>query len=91
MDPRRPLHTPAPQDIKNGEGIIAFASLDSDDKKWALVELVALNRAVFQPILDDKSVRTFERKSSKRADIESEFGKYRKGFRLEDFTPAVVR
>ena len=90
-DPRRPLYTPAPHEIKNGEGIIAFASLDSDDQKWALVELVALNRAVFQLILADKSIKSFERRSSAKADIESEFGKYRRGFRLEDFHGAVVR
>lgn len=77
--------------MKSGAGIIAFSSLDSDDKKWALVEVVALDRAAFQPILDDKSVRTFDRKSSTKSDIESEFQKYRKGFHLEDFKPAVVR
>jgi hypothetical protein len=66
--------------------IIAFAQQISDDGQYALVEFVAHDRAAFQAILDDKSVKVaFEKGKHKREDIERELKKYKKEFNLDQF------
>jgi hypothetical protein len=90
-DPRRPDHIPSPDELSTTPGLIGFSSLESDDHDWALVELVAVDRSVFQKILADKSIKAFDRKISKPSEIEDEFGKHRKGFHLSEFPGVVVR
>ena len=88
-DPRRPQYAPWPPP-KPGQAparnaIIAYTHLASDDGKLALVEFVALDRAAFAGILNDKSVTSFHKGKDKKEDIEKELRKYRKDFDLNSF------
>ncbi|MBZ5728602.1 MAG: hypothetical protein LAP87_26925, partial [Acidobacteriia bacterium] len=61
-DPRRPQYAPWPPSQKpSPTGIIAFSHLVSDDGKYALVEFVARDRAAFQAVFNDKSIKFFEK------------------------------
>ena len=93
-DPVRPMYTPLPSALRAAAasrtrtGILAFTYVLSDDGKHALVEFVARDRAAFQQILADPSVKSFLKGRDTRADIETEFKKYKKDF---DFTHFGVR
>ncbi len=93
-DPVRPLYTPLPSALRAAAasrtraGILGFTYVLSDDGKHALVEFVAKDRAAFQQIMADPSVRSFLKGRDKREDIEAEFKKYKKDF---DFTHFWVR
>ncbi len=89
-DPRRPMFAPVAP--RNGEpmsraGIIAFTYQESDDGRYALVEFVALERAAFAPVLDEKDrrvdVKVFVKGKDKKADIETEFRKLKRDFDIE--------
>ena len=85
-DPKRPLFAPAPADIASS-GIISFSYQLSDDGKFALVEFVALDRARFANILNDRrpDIKVFVKGESSRADIEREFRKHKPNFDAGDF------
>ena len=93
-DPVRPLYTPLPAALKaaatsrSRTAILGFTYVLSDDGKHALVEFVARDRAAFQQILADTSVKSFVKGKDKREDVEAEFKKYKKDF---DFTHFGVR
>ena len=93
-DPVRPLYTPLPAALKaaatsrSRTAILGFTYVLSDDGKHALVEFVARDRAAFQQILADPTVKAFVKGKDKREDIEAEFKKYKKDF---DFTNFGVR
>src|SRR6266487_2742064 len=93
-DPRRRMYTPLPSAFKSAAvsrtrtGILGFTFVLSDDGQHALVEFVARDRAAFQQILADSSVKSFVKGKDKRADVEAEFKKYKKDF---DFTQFGVR
>jgi len=93
-DPVRPLYTPLPAALKaaatsrSRTAILGFTYVLSDDGKHALVEFVARDRAAFQQILADPTVKSFVKGKDKRQDIEAEFKKYKKDF---DFTHFGVR
>ena len=93
-DPVRPMYTPLPSALQSAAasrtrtGILGFTYVLSDDGKHALVEFVARDRAAFQQILADPSVKSFLKGRDKRQDIEAEFKKYKKDF---DFTHFGVR
>jgi hypothetical protein len=93
-DPVRPMYTPLPAALKaaatsrSRTAILGFTYALSDDGKHALVEFVARDRAAFQQILADASVKSFVKGKDKREDIEAEFKKYKKDF---DFTHFGVR
>ena len=70
-------------------GIIAFQQIPTDDKKFAIVEFVAADARAFAPILNDKSVKVFEKGKHSRASIEQEFKLVRKDFNLSQFGMAV--
>ena len=70
---------------RRGSWLIAFSHLVSDDGKYALVEFVARDRAVFQAVFNDKSIKFFEKGKDKKDDIEKELKKYKKDFDLEKF------
>jgi hypothetical protein len=61
----------------------------SDDGKLALVEFVARDRAAFQAIFNDKTIKFFEKGKSKKQDIETELKKYKKDFDLNKFGTVV--
>ncbi len=88
-DPKRPMSRP---DASSRQDIIAFTQLPSDDKKFAIVEFVAADRAAFKNILADTSLRIFEKGKDSDSDdvIEAFLQKYRKGFKLQGFG-AVTR
>ena len=93
-DPVRPMYTPLPSVLKaaatsrSRTAILGFTYVLSDDGKHALVEFVARDRAAFQQILADVSVKSFVKGKDKREDVEAEFKKYKKDF---DFTNFGVR
>jgi hypothetical protein len=86
-DPKRPMFTPAPSALSasavSRNGILAFSYVVSDDGLLALVEFVARDKSAFQEILTAPTVKFFVKGKDTRADIESEFKKYKKNF---DFT-----
>jgi hypothetical protein len=99
-DPVRPDYVPLPADPstasigkpKQATGIIAFYQEVSDDGKWALAEIVALDRASLQPILSDTrpGVWAGEKGVVSRAQVQAVFNKYkRQGINLNTFGVAV--
>ncbi len=98
-DPVRPDHVPAPPDpsaphtgaSSERSGIIAFYHEVSDDGKWALAEIVALDRASLQPILSDTrpGVWAGEKGVVPRAEVEAVFRKLKKNINLNTFGVAV--
>jgi hypothetical protein len=87
-DPKRPKYAPWPPSISQ-TGIIAYSQQLSDDGKLALVEFVARDRAAFQAIFNDKTIKFFEKGKSKKQDIETELKKYKKDFDLKKFGTVV--
>ncbi len=91
-DPKRPKFAPTPADMQQAmttrTGILGFAQVISDDGNFALVEFVARDRAAFQQILSDPTIKAFLKGRDRREDVEAEFLKYKKGF---DFSKFGVR
>src|SRR5437762_13320772 len=87
-DPKRPDFLPAPTAKVDPNGILGFTMQLSDDRKHALVEFVARNRAAFAPLLADRrpDVKVFERGKAGRAVIEAELRKWKTGFNLDAMT-----
>lgn len=81
-DPKRPKYAPWPA-TQDPNGIIAFYWVVSDDGKSAVAEFIARNRAALAPILNDKSLKVFEKGRSTRSDIEAAMKAYRKDFDFE--------
>ena len=83
-DPRRPLHAPVKADPN---GILSFSYQVSDDGRFAIVEYVARNRAALAPVLaaNQPNVKAFEKEKASRAELETEFKKYKKDFDLDSF------
>ena len=86
-DPKRPLYAPLPSQMRPDvrTGILAYHFEESDDHKSALVEFVAADRAAFNTILADKSVKSFLKGRDKHEDAEAEFKKYKKNFDPQQF------
>jgi hypothetical protein len=87
-DPRRPMFAPTRQAMPatpNRASLLAWSYVASDDGKWAMVEFVARDRAAFASILANKNYKTFDKGKTKRADVEAEFRKHRKDFKLDQF------
>jgi hypothetical protein len=87
-DPIRPQYVPLP--LANGtrldpNGIIGYTVQVCDDKKHAIVEMVARKRSAFAQIMADTSpdVKVFEKGKAKKADIQAEFAKWKKTFDLD--------
>jgi hypothetical protein len=85
-DPIRPEYVPAQADATR-QGIIAWSVLPTDDKKMAIVHLVAVNHHAFDQILADKrpEVKVFEVGKTPKAAIEAAFGLAKAGFDLSKF------
>jgi hypothetical protein len=86
-DPKRPQYAPAARTsaAQPVPGIIGFTQQISDDGKWALVEYVARDMASLQPILNDKTIKTFVKGKDKKSDIELELKRFKKDFDLDKF------
>jgi len=86
-DPRRPAYAPLPAGATAAprSGIIAFSCQPSDDKSLALCEFVAADPGALRPIVSDPSVKSFEKGKAQKADVETEFKKYKKDFDLDKF------
>lgn len=86
QNPPRPLYVPTPEERARAaeDGILSYTVIPSDDKRFALVELVARDRKAFEEIL--KASRTdvkqfdLQRGKAKVEDIEAEFRKYKRDF-----------
>lgn len=59
----------------------------SDDKQVALVEFIARDQKAFAPILTSRrsDVRTFLKGRNSKAEIDTEFRKFKKDFDLDRF------
>ncbi len=87
-DPRRPLVMP-----RTGSGmpagVLAIRFEESDDGKFALVEVVAVDRkslnAAVAPVASRSDVRRFDKGSARKVDIEEEFRARKKNFDLDRF------
>ena len=93
-DPKRPMFAPAPGQVNPGStsGIVAFHFEPTDDGTMAIVELVARDKAAFQPILTTtvSGVQVFLRGRDDKATVESTLQKYRKDFTVDGFGQVVV-
>lgn len=88
-DPKRPMFAPLPSEMKQDHtGILGFQMEISDDGKWALVEFVGATPKDLQDITDsvDPNVKAFDRQKTSTEEIEAEFKKYKKGFKLDAWT-----
>ena len=83
-DPKRPEYAPWPVS-PDPNGIIAFSFVPTDDGKSAIAEFVARNRTALLPILNDKSVTSFEKGRVSKSAIESALKQFRKDFDLDKY------
>jgi len=90
-DPSRPQYAPMPAqiDATGLTGVMAFTSIQSDDGKFALIELVARTQTVFAVILADTTVKTWLKGRDNRADAEAAFQKLRANFSIDHFGAIV--
>ena len=89
-DPKRPMFAPPPSQMLAAKrtGILAYHYVLSDDGNSALVEFVALNRAVFQTLFagaQPDTVKTFAPGATTAAEVQAQFQKLRKGFSFDQF------
>ncbi|MBI3683900.1 MAG: hypothetical protein HY235_26290 [Acidobacteria bacterium] len=87
-DPRRPQFAPLPAAMARPgtlAGIVSFSYQVSDDGQFAVVELVARDRAVFTAILRTPGVVAFERGKVRAEDIELEIRKHIRNFDVSRF------
>jgi hypothetical protein len=93
-DPRRPMFTPQPGTVAAASktDIVAFHFLPSDDGNFAIVELIARDKAAFATILasTDSNVKVFLRGRDSQQAVESFLQQYRKSFTLASFGEVVV-
>jgi hypothetical protein len=96
-DPIRPEYAPLPRPRGSKftkpdlSGIIGFNFIMADDKKHAIVEFVARDRAAFRQLLADRraDVKVFEKGKARKSDIETEFRKHKAGINLDRLTVSV--
>ena len=106
-DPKRPLGAPAPHQITPGvrTGIIAFNHVESDDGKYALVEIVAANRqelaAITSPLQAQLSQlpataavggvtpQLFDQSTASQSTVETAFKKLKRNFDITKFRVVV--
>ncbi len=90
-DPKRPLLAPTTAQIVPGSrsGILAFHYIESDDGHFALVEIVAKDRASLQPFLAEPTAKCFLKGRDKLDDAVKEFQKHSSSFDLNKFMVRV--
>ena len=86
-DPVRPEFVPAAGAAASRDGILAWSAQMTDDRKMAIVHLVATNKKAFDALVNDKrlDIRVFEVGKHGKDTIETELKKYKKDFSLEKF------
>lgn len=93
-DPKRPLFVPTQADREVARAskeplITSYSVVLSDDRKYALVELVADDRKALEAVLKEtrSDVKRFDiqKGKAKKEDIELEFRKYKKDFDFGKF------
>jgi hypothetical protein len=83
--------TPAPSaptpatPLLGSPDIIGYAMVESDDGTSAIVEFVARNRAVFQNILADTTIKVFLKGRDSRQLAEAAFQKLKPTFSIQSF------
>ena len=82
-NPFRPLFAPAPDEMQ-ASGMLGYTAVLSDDKKFALIELVAQDRKAFDAIFKDTRVDVKKFDHLKGA-IDAEFRKHKKDFDFGKF------
>ena len=101
-DPRRPMFVPSPAErradadnrAKQGKGsekrpaILSYSMQLSDDGQTALLEFVGADPEALRFITEStaQNVKVFERGKTKKEDIEEEFKKHKKAFKLDSFS-----
>ena len=91
-EPVRPKHIPLPGASRaERNGILGFYQEVSDDGKWALVEIVARDRASLAPILNDPTpgVWVAEKGRVPQSEILAAFQKFKKSVDLKHFGVVV--
>lgn len=93
-DPKRPMFAPLPGEMAPGSrtGIIAFHFIPSDNGQFAIVELIARDKAAFHDILSttDPRVKVFLRGRDHAAALLLAIRAIRKDFDLQSFGQVVV-
>lgn len=93
-DPIRPDFVPVhkPGDPYHS-GIIAYTQIPTDDRKHAIVEMVATSPTAFAAIRADKRVDVVvvDHTTTAKKVVESTLQVYRKGFTLDNFPRAVAK
>ncbi len=85
-DPKRPLFAPR---NPSSSGILGYSFVTSDDGKYAIAEFIGKTPAAFAALKGDPGVLVaFEKKKSKKEDVEKELKKYKKDF---DYTKLAAR
>jgi hypothetical protein len=88
-DPKRPMYAPSPAQIQTATatrtGILAFTYVLSDDGMFALVEFVARDRAAFQAILADPTIKSFLKGRDSLEVVQTEFLKHKANFNFAHF------
>ena len=83
-DPKRPQYAPWPA-TQDPNGVTGFFFQPSDDGSLAIVEFVSRNRAALLPMLNDKTIKSFEETRQSKANIEAAIKPFRKDFDLSKF------
>ncbi|WP_180539224.1 hypothetical protein [Nevskia soli] len=87
----RPKHAPLPAQIGATTRILGFSSQISDNGNYALIEIVAIDRAALQNVLSDNSIQVWEKGVSNLAAMESAFRLLKKNFSLSKFDEVRVK
>jgi hypothetical protein len=98
-DPRRPMFAPIPHQTTPGTrtGIIAFNQVESDDGKFALIEIVAANRLelskitapVTAALASVPGLQMFDRSTTPDATVQGAFQALKKNFDITQFQVVV--
>jgi hypothetical protein len=98
-DPKRPLFAPIPQQMTPGNrtGILAFNHVESDDGKFALIEIVAASRPQLALITAQMNAQLattagfqlFDRSTTSAATVQSVFQALKKNFDITKFRVVV--
>ena len=103
-DPRRPMFAPTPAEHSQARvaalagrqkqnGIIGYSYHISDDGKWAIVELVARDKAAFTAVAaaarNTPGIKTFDREKNSKEEIEFEAKKIKKDFDITKLSPRM--
>ena len=82
-DPKRPQYAPwPPSNGRSQTDIIEYSYQMTDDGRFAIVEFVARDRKAFQAILNDATIKKFEKGRDRKEDIERELKELKKDFDL---------